>query len=396
MEQVRAHRSGEATLRAHLAAIADFSRTALRGDLPLNALLEAACLAACRGSGLARSKALLIEPDGRHATIEVGVGWAPGVVGMRVPVHERSSTSPALAAERPMMIDDLPNDPAFDWEQPLRSHGIVSLVNVPIRTEGSVVGLLEIDSHEPIALDGDDSDFLTSLAALVGAALLRRDADLMAERATSAAVTAAAEREVLHAEFEHRIKNHLHQIQLLLELERQQVPEDSCRALIARVQERMRGSLHLQDGLSGQGLAEDGHGLNIRAFLEALARDFERFSRIRTRVEAEAVLVPVNLALRVGRLVHEVAMNALKHAFVGRPLGSLHIGLSRADTDRLLLEMHDDGRGMAPGRPGGRGRALNEALAAQLGGTLVQDETPGTGGTRYRVEFDIGNTAAER
>ena len=71
----------------------------------------------------------------------------------------------------------------------------------------ATLGILELDSDERIDLDGDDIDFLRSLAGLLAAALLRVRFEQTAREAAATAVTLAAEREVLHRELDHRVAN---------------------------------------------------------------------------------------------------------------------------------------------------------------------------------------------
>jgi PAS domain S-box-containing protein len=159
-------------LRRQMRATARFAQLAMQ-NARLVDVLQAACEAACEGSGISRSKALILDPRDGQLTIAAGVGWEAGVIGMAVPVHGRSVVGPVLQRGESLVIDDLPGDERFDYHEPLRSHRIVSVVNVPIRTDESVLGVLELDSDHRIALSGDDVDFLQSVAGLIIPALMR-------------------------------------------------------------------------------------------------------------------------------------------------------------------------------------------------------------------------------
>lgn len=156
----------------------------MSGHPALSDVLQAACRAACAGTGISRSKILLREASpGSGLTIVAGVGWRKGVIGMRVATGPRSVLGPPLATGEPLIVDDLRRDPRFDPQEPLHSHRIVSVANVPIRSSERVFGLLEVDSWRRIALAGDDIDFLRSLSGLVVASLMRADFEQEGKRA---------------------------------------------------------------------------------------------------------------------------------------------------------------------------------------------------------------------
>lgn len=169
-------------LRRQLHASARFAKLAMSASAGLDQLLQAACEAACEGSGVGRSKAMLHDPARDVLVIRAGVGWHAGVIGMRVPIHARSVSGATLLTGKRLIVDDVHADPGFDVHEPLRSHGIVSAANVPITLNGAVLGVLELDSTRPMALRGDDLDFMESLAGLVAAAIMRVNYERVAQQ----------------------------------------------------------------------------------------------------------------------------------------------------------------------------------------------------------------------
>ena len=179
-------------LRRQLKATARFAELALKTNAALGDVLQAGCQAACEGSGIAYSKVLI--PDATHGdlVIRAGVGWHGGVIGMRVPATARTAPGATLLSGRPLVVADLYADGRFDVHEPLKSHGIVSVANVPIMLGDAVLGVLELDSPRPIvhaldpsrpvALDSEDLDFLQALVAPIAAAMLRVDFERTAMR----------------------------------------------------------------------------------------------------------------------------------------------------------------------------------------------------------------------
>jgi PAS domain S-box-containing protein len=165
--------SAAARLRQQLRATSRLAELAVRSDSTLVEILQAACHAACEGSGIERSKALMRDPGSGKLKIVAGVGWADDVAGMEVPDGPRSPPGAVMLQGEPVIIQDLPNDHRFDVHEPLKSHGIISVVNVPIREDHTVLGVLELDSDERVELDDDDIGFLESLSGLIVPALIR-------------------------------------------------------------------------------------------------------------------------------------------------------------------------------------------------------------------------------
>jgi len=101
----------------------------------------------------------------------------------------------------------------------------------------------------------------------------------------------------------------------------------------------------------------------------------------------------VDVAVPCGLIVNELASNALKHAFRGRPKGEVTVGLERdAATNRLCLRVSDDGVGLPADldvrRSSSLGLRLVQMLTRQIGGTVEVRSGPGT-------EFRVGFAAPE-
>lgn len=373
-------------LRRHLRIISDFGKLALQPHLDSQELLDAAVHAAVEGTLVERAKIMVYDPTRDDLQILAGVGWAPGVIGMHVSADLRSPAGKALRSIEPVSIEDLPNDPAYDYNEPMRSHAIRSLVNVPIRTEDGPVGVLEIDSQEKIDLGQDAERFLDGLAHFVAIAIARINAERAARSSAAASVTAAAERELLHAELEHRVANDLHGLQATAMLELRRADNEAARQLGERMLQRVDAVIKTHRQLATDA---DDRQIRIRPFLESLCHSLRTANPIQVSLSAADVSLPMRQAVTLGRLVNEIVTNSIKHAFGEGDAGAISVGFEAGDhaTHGCRLLVSDSGRGMGPVRAGGRGLGLISALAAQLEGDVRRDATPGTGGTRYEIAF---------
>jgi two-component system sensor histidine kinase UhpB len=131
--------------------------------------------------------------------------------------------------------------------------------------------------------------------------------------------------------------------------------------------------------------------LGLGNALIALAERLSRDGRVRVERNIDAPLpdLPEELELVVYRVAQEALTNVVRHAGAKRATLTLE-----THADRLLLEVADDGNGIAPdavdgsstGIPGMRERAF------LVDGSLSIDAAPG-GGTRVRLDIPIAGPA---
>jgi signal transduction protein with GAF and PtsI domain len=77
----------------------------------------------------------------------------------------------AFQTAEPVTIKDFGKQEEYVRSDLLKEHGIVSVSNVPVLTNGAAWGVLEVDSTAPRDFTEDTTDFLTAAAALIGTVL---------------------------------------------------------------------------------------------------------------------------------------------------------------------------------------------------------------------------------
>ena len=148
-----------------------------------------------------------------------------------------------------------------------------------------------------------------------------------------------------------------------------------------------RGHLDRALGLARDSLAEarrsvqalrprELEGARLPDALADLARSWAEGSGVGVQVEVTGDRVPLSPAIEVAlfRVTQEALTNVAKHA------GAARVGLTLSYLgDVVLLDIRDDGRGMADGR--GRGFGLNSMTQRirSVGGTVEIESTPGEG-----------------
>jgi PAS domain S-box-containing protein len=153
------------------------------GDGALDELLGEACQRAAAGVAVKRAKVLEYRAATDDLLIVAGVGWHPGVVG-RLGLGSSMASPPghAFRTGAAVAIADLRQQTDYEHSAVLREHGVVSLLNVPIRVDHFTWGVLEVDAEDPRQWGAEETDFLLALAHLLAAALRRRAAEAEARR----------------------------------------------------------------------------------------------------------------------------------------------------------------------------------------------------------------------
>jgi PAS domain S-box-containing protein len=160
------------------ALVASFGSRALEEGLSLDALLADAAEHAATGLGAARAKVLQYRSETDDLLVRAGRGWAPGVVGQAI--LSAAMTSPpgrALRTGAPVTLPDIREAEGIERSDLLRQHDIVSLLNVPVRADGRIWGVLEVDATAPCHFGHEHEHFLQSLGNMLGAAIRRLEVE---------------------------------------------------------------------------------------------------------------------------------------------------------------------------------------------------------------------------
>lgn len=162
--------------------LAEFGALALQSD-DLDALIEEAVRRAAEGVGVGHAALYQYDPAGHRLQVRSGIGWSDGVVGGRTLAADPTSPAGhALATGEPATADDLSEDDRFEAPDLLREHGIVALASVPIRMDGKVYGVLEVDSQRRRTFTSDGVSFLQGLANMLAAAIQRHRLEAAAQQ----------------------------------------------------------------------------------------------------------------------------------------------------------------------------------------------------------------------
>jgi PAS domain S-box-containing protein len=197
------------------------------------------------------------------------------------------------------------------------------------------------------------------------------------KRARDAQVAALAERTAMLQEIHHRVKNNLQMIASLLNLQARQIQDSEARSIFLEARGRVRSIALLHESLyQSADLGRVDMHEYVSKLVMALQQTFGGASGAPRIVQkVEEVHFSVDTAVPCGLIIHELVMNALKHAFVGLVSATDEIRIEIAQgADEVTLTVADSGAGFAstvdPAADETMGLTLIRDLTAQLRGTV--------------------------
>jgi two-component sensor histidine kinase len=200
---------------------------------------------------------------------------------------------------------------------------------------------------------------------------------------------------LLIREVQHRVMNSLQLLAAFLHLQSRQVDDPAVRRHLKDARERIVSMsviyrhLYHSEAASTVDFAE-----TLKALCEETARAYMDGGAAAITVEAESVALPMQAALSLALITHELVTNAVKHGYPSGAGGPLHVSLRRSE-DRVELAVADEGKGLPPDFAPERSRSLGMAvifnLTRQLKGTFAAERRPR--GARFVVSFPAPDAA---
>ena len=307
----------------------------------LDTLLQRIVVAARELTDSEASSLLLYEKQTHTLYFEAATGALVSGVGQRTIPADNSIAGWVFTHGEPIVSQDVLNDPRFYREMDaLMQFETQSILGVPLRTKDKVFGVIESVNKTEGIFTEEDVQILQTLAAQAAIAIqnsrLFMQSDLIAEivhelRTPLAALTAAS---------------HL--------LQRPDLPEDQHSKLsqtilheVQRLNDLTTDFLELSRLESGRMRFEREPihlGGLVQESLEVVRAQAES-KEIELETEIDASLTPVHGDRKIlKQLLLNLLTNAIKY---NHPGGVVTVCL-RSESDKVLLEVRDTGRGISP------------------------------------------------
>ena len=368
-------------LRRQLTAFAQFTTRAL-GETDIDPLMTDACLRARSGLNMSHAKLLEYLPGRDRMLLRAGVGWKPGYVGVyEVAPDLDTPIGHAFGLADPVPVADYNTESVYRYPEILKEHGCVSSLNVPVRTDGKLFGVLEVDHISVRTYSPDDISFLTGLGNTIGQVIELRRALLAMEKALD-------EKQLLVREMNHRIKNNLSLVAAMLSLQSKRFSESAVRDELNNAVARIHNLALVHDRLQ---------------LFSSSVREVDAAAHFRDLCEMLRSLLPPGIELTTScagtissdnvesltLVTNELVTNAAKYAFPDGTTGSIVVGY-RQEGAGWRLWVKDDGRGLpadfAHRGEGSFGQQLIGILASRVGAEI---SVSGEGGTTVRLSSGV-------
>jgi two-component system, sensor histidine kinase PdtaS len=310
------------------------------------------------------------------------VGWKPGYVGVyEVAPDLDSPIGHAFGLADPVPIADYTTERVYRYPDILKEHGCISSLNVPVRTDGKLFGVLEVDHITARSFSPDDISFLTGLGNTIGQAIELRRALLAMEKAVD-------EKQLLVREMNHRIKNNLSLVAAMLSLQGRRFTDSAVREELNNAVARIHNLALVHDRLqlfssSVREIDAAAHFRDLCGMLRSLLPSGIELTSSCTGMIASDNVEALTL------VTNELVTNAAKYAFSERSTGRVVVGY-RQEGAGWRLWVQDDGQGLPADfehRGGGSfGQQLIGILASRVGAEVT---VSGEGGTTVHLSSGV-------
>ncbi len=201
---------------------------------------------------------------------------------------------------------------------------------------------------------------------------------------------ALEEKELLIKEIHHRVKNNLHVIANLLDLQSQTINDPKITALCHESQNRIYAMSLVHEQLyQSHHLGRIEFASYLHNLLSNLCMSYASHT-VHQRLELEPITLNIETAIPCGLIVNEVVTNSLKYAWTPNTEVSPEIYISfkkHPSEDQLELIIRDNGVGIPPEKQESHntlGLRLIRLLVRQLEGNLCIQTN---GGTQFTITF---------
>jgi two-component sensor histidine kinase len=380
-------RSGGALddVRRHMRILVDIGRLAGESS-DLSRFLNQVVMQVARAVEIDHVKVLQYRPRTADLLVVAGIGWGEGVVGIAaLSADLRSAPGRAFQTAEPVTIRNVNEQEEYIPSDLLKQHQIVSLANVPVLIEGAAWGVLEVDSTTSRGFSEDTIEFLTAVAALIGAFVRHRAAQPREAAQLIAAAAEAQKRDVLLRELQHRVKNNFQLILASIAIQKRRHSGAEVHRVLNHIANRINAISLAHDQLA---IGQDGHMVRLSDYIQALCVSIRQQSdSVEIEVECDQLELSIDRAVPVGLILNEAATNSIKHAF-GTDGGRISVKLiGGVAYGQASLIVSDNGRGMRKQSDSGSGLKLIASLARQIGGTIRQESSEA--GTTTSVTFSL-------
>lgn len=289
--------------------------------------------------------------------------------------------------EKIIITNDVFTDPkaAELYEFYLKPHDIQSLMDIPIRIEGEMIGVICFEHvGSPREWTLQDQKY-----GLVAAQMLSLTIETHnKQKAKHALETSLNEQKILLQEIHHRVKNNLSIIASLMNIQGEKSKDDYHKQLFIECRNRLDSIAAVHEVIYK---AKSYSKLNFKDYLnqilDQIAASYTSLKNIKIEKGITDVHVDISLAIPLALIVNELITNAYKHAFTNaNHNGIISVSLLE-NNNQVFLTIKDNGSGFDPKKNSKNsvGMDIFSGLIEQINATYTLEST--SKGTSYKISF---------
>ena len=336
---------------------------------------------------------MLLDEGIIRLTYITGESIFPLPIGAILP-QRNSATGWVISHGQPLLRYNIPTSPRFSEDEQLKTMGLESVISIPLRAKGRVIGAWHLGSKEKVAYHPDDLSIAQSMGDQLAVSVenarlfeqVRAGQEQLRHLAQEIVAAQEKERQRLSRELHDEAGQALTALKIGLELVRADLPAEAT-----ELSQRIGESVALTEATMEQlrTLARDLRppaldmaGLDLT--LEGLCREFARRTDLSVSYsahEVSATPLPDEVNICLYRFVQESLTNVAKHATAAAVEVTLHY-----NNGTVTVTVQDDGQGFNKptgaiqwDKPKGIGLLGLQERLQLLGGWLEIDSQPGCG-----------------
>lgn len=270
------------------------------------------------------------------------------------------------------------------YEFYLKPHDIQSLMDVPVRIEGEMIGVICFENvGAPREWTLQEQKYGLVAAQMLSLTIESHNKQL----AKKALEVALEEQTILLQEVNHRVKNNLSIVASLMNLQSEKSHDDYHKQLFMECRNRLDSIASVHELIYK---AKTYSHINFKEYLnqiiEHISNSYQSYSHIKIVKGITDVHVDISSAIPMALIVNELITNAYKHAFTNKKEGVIEVSLLE-NNNQVFLTIKDNGQGfdktVIP--KNSIGMDILSGLIDQIEGTcnLTSDEK----GTVYKISF---------
>lgn len=270
-------------------------------------------------------------------------------------------------------------------ESYLLPNQIKSMIDVPLRSEGEMVGVVCFEAvNEAHQWSDSDKKFTQSLAQLLSLAIETNQKNNYRKELEKT----IQQKEILLSEINHRVKNNMAVIIGLINLQRIKTKDNYHEKVLEELKEKIYSMAVVQNHLhNNKSLVKVELGKYLEEVIQNLHGSYGHGKEIELKLNLGKAVIDITAGIPIGLIANEVLTNSFKYAFnEENQMHKLEVSLKRKQGE-VLLTFKDNGPAYVPSKnEEGMGLELIRDLTEQISGSL---EIRLDSGVEVQVQFPI-------